>query len=164
MNYRTALADYVTIFTGLITLAGGVYSFYAGEAPSGAMLRDEYWGAYLQHSITTAVTFVALYFFMDQSIKISRRVAESQSSALPSWLIYGLFYVCGMALFFMFQIVFQSNFFDEIQIVYPITSLSIWLVITIPLMIVSLFNGKDSKRSRRGRHSVAADSDSTPPE
>ncbi len=157
MNYRTALADYVTIFTGLITLAGGIYSFYAGEAPSGAMLRDEYWGAYLQHSITTAVTFVALYFFMDQSIKISRRVVESGSSALPSWLIYGLFYVSGMALFFMFQIVFQSNFFDEIQIVYPITSLSIWLIITIPLMIVSLFNGKEKKSSRRSRRTTPDD-------
>ncbi len=157
MHYRTALADYVTIFTGLITLAGGIYSFYAGEAPSGAMLRDEYWGAYLQHSITTAVTFVALYFFMDQSIKISRRVAESGSSALPNWLIYGLFYVSGMALFFMFQIVFQSNFFDEIQIVYPITSLSIWLIITIPLMIVSLFNGKDKRPSRRSRRSLSDD-------
>lgn len=162
MNYRTALADYVTIFTGLITLAGGIYSFYAGEAPSGAMLRDEYWGAYLQHSITTAVTFVALYFFMDQSIKISRRVAESGSSALPSWLIYGLFYVCGMALFFMFQIVFQSNFFDEIQIVYPITSLSIWLVITIPLMIVSLFNGKSPKGRRLRARERESENENTP--
>lgn len=146
--YRTALADYVTIFTGLSTLAGGIYSIYVGKSLSLGNATTSYWDVYLQHGIATAITVISLYFFLNQSLKLAKRVVASGSSALPGWLVLGLFYFAGIALFCVFQIVFQSNIFDEIQIVYFIVSVSIWLIITIPLMVTALI----PKRKKRQIH------------
>ncbi|MDY7025107.1 MAG: hypothetical protein SVC26_02055 [Pseudomonadota bacterium] len=150
LPYRTALADYVTIFTGLSTLAGGIYSLYMGNAFGSSSAAPGYWDGYLQHAIAIAVTVISLYFFLDQSIKMARRIILTHASALPNWLVFGIFYFGGMALFTVFQIVFQSHIFEHIQIAYFITALVIWLAITIPLFVMSIFS-KSKEFAHQGR-------------
>lgn len=140
--YRTAFADYLTILTGLFTIASGLYSLYSGSDILDTPDQDDYWGPYLRHAVAIAVTVFGLYFFLDQSIRLARRVVEGGSSALPRWLVYGMFYFGGLAFFSVFQIVFQSSMFIEMQWSYFITSLVIWLAVTIPLGIAAAFKKK----------------------
>lgn len=140
--YRTAFADYLTILTGLFTIASGLYSLYSGSDILDTPDQEGYWGPYLRHAVAIVVTVVGLYFFLDQAIRLARRVVEGGSSALPRWLVYGMFYFGGMAFFTVFQIVFQSSIFLEMQWSYFITSLVIWLAVTIPLALASAFKKK----------------------
>ncbi|WP_320819306.1 hypothetical protein [Thalassolituus sp.] len=142
---RTALADYLTILTSLSTILTGLYAIYSGSSLLDNSSQQGYWDGYLRHAIAVAITTMALYFFLDQSVKVARRIVESGSSALPKWLVYGLFYFGGMIFFTVFQIVLQSNMFDEVQLSYFIIPLIIWLSVTIPLMLAS----RSGRRSRR---------------
>ncbi|MEE2749216.1 MAG: hypothetical protein VX474_04520 [Pseudomonadota bacterium] len=138
-HHRSALADYLTILTGLFTILSGAYSLYAGGDIAVATETESYWDGPLRHAIAITLTVMGLYFFMDLSVKIAGRIVRSENSGLPGWLVFGLFYFGGMALYGVFQIVLQSNLFAELQISYFITSLVIWLALTIPLAIMSAF-------------------------
>lgn len=138
-HHRSALADYLTILTGLFTILSGAYSLYAGGDIAAATEAESYWDGPLRHAIAITLTVMGLYFFMDLSVKIAGRIVRSENSGLPGWLVFGLFYFGGMALYGVFQIVLQSNLFAELQISYFITSLVIWLALTIPLAIMSAF-------------------------
>jgi len=135
--YRSALADYLTILTGLFTILSGAYSLYAGGDVTAAVDTESYWDGPLRHAIAITLTVMGLYFFMDMSVKAAARIVSSGRSGLPRWLVFGLFYFGGMALYGVFQIVLQSNLFAEIQSAYFITSLVLWLALTIPLAIMS---------------------------
>jgi hypothetical protein len=139
IHHRSALADYLTILTGLFTILSGAYSLYAGGDIAVATETESYWDGTLRHAIAITLTVMGLYFFMDLSVKIAGRIVRSENSGLPGWLVFGLFYFGGMALYGVFQIVLQSNLFAELQISYFITSLVIWLALTIPLAIMSAF-------------------------
>jgi len=140
--HRSALADYLTILTGLFTILSGAYSVYMGGDITTAADTDNYWDGPLRHAIAITLTVMGLYFFMDMSVKVASRIVRNGNSGLPGWLVFGLFYFGGMALYGVFQIVLQSNLFSELQIAYFITSLVIWLALTIPLAIMSAFKTK----------------------
>lgn len=139
---RSALADYLTILTGLFTILSGAYSLYAGGDVTSPAEVETYWDGPLRHAIAITLTVMGLYFFLDMSVKIAARIVHSGNSGLPGWLVFGLFYFGGMALYGVFQIVLQSNLFPELQIAYFITSLVIWLVLTIPLGITSALRSR----------------------
>ncbi|MDF1762587.1 MAG: hypothetical protein P1U57_04175, partial [Oleibacter sp.] len=110
-TYRTAFADYLTIATGVSTIFSGLYAVTSGGSLMDSSTEIGYWDGYLKHAIATALTLMALYFFLDQSIKIARRIVESGNSALPRWLVFGIFYIGGMVFFCVFQVLFQSKVF-----------------------------------------------------
>ena len=137
--YRSALADYLTIITAAFTVFSGAYSLWSGgPAETVAVATEGYWDAPLRHATAIALTVMGLYFFMDQSVKIARKIVTSEGNVLPRWLVFGLFYFGGMAMYAVFQIILQSNLFAEIQISYFITSLVIWLALAIPLAVMSV--------------------------
>ena len=138
--YRSALADYLTIITAAFTVFSGAYSLWFGTPAevSAAAATEGYWDAPLSHALAIALTVMGLYFFMDQSVKIARKIVLSEGNVLPRWLVFGLFYFGGMAMYAVFQIVLQSNLFEEIQISYFITSLVLWLALAIPLGVMSV--------------------------
>ena len=142
MPHRSALADYLTILTGLFTILSGAYSLYAGGDVTAAAYTETYWDGPLRHAIAITLTVMGLYFFLDLSVKSAGKIVRTGTSGLPGWLVFGLFYFGGMALYGVFQIVLQSNLFAELQIAYFITSLVIWLALTIPLAIMSAFKPK----------------------
>ena len=144
-RYRTALADYLTIFTGLSTLLGGIYSVYAGHGFADQTAGSDYWGVFISHAVAIAVTMISFYFFFDQSIHQAKRIIDSGKSAMPSWLVHGFFYFGGISIFCVFQIMLQSSLFESFMMVYMIVPVSIWVLVTIPLVIVSLLPKKQAR-------------------
>ena len=57
MPHRSALADYLTILTGLFTILSGAYSLYAGGDVSAAADTETYWDGPLRHAIAINGSF-----------------------------------------------------------------------------------------------------------
>ncbi|TNC91123.1 MAG: hypothetical protein CSH36_11280 [Thalassolituus sp.] len=137
--YRSAVADYLTIVTAAFTVFSGAYSLWSGATVDPVTdTAAGYWDAPLRHALAIALTVMGLFFFMDQSVKLARRIVMSEGNVLPRWLVFGLFYFGGMAMYAVFQIILQANLFAEVQISYFITSLVIWLALAIPLGVMSV--------------------------
>lgn len=131
IKYRSAIADYVTIFTGLSTILSGFLAVSLNDIEP----NSNVWNIYLKHAICMTITLLSFYFFIDQSQRISEKLAYSNANVLPKWLIYIFCFVGGLLFFFVFQIVVQSYLFKEIQNVYFILPSIIWLIIILVLLI-----------------------------
>ena len=138
MPHRSALADYLTILTGLFTILSGAYSLYAGGDVSAAADTETYWDGPLRHAIAITLTVMGLYFFMDLSVKIAGKIVRTGTSGLPGWLVLAFSILVVWRYTGSFRSC-SSQSVCRIKISYFITSLVIWLVLTIPLAIMSAF-------------------------
>lgn len=128
---RSAIADWVTIFTGLSTIISGFLAVSLNDIEPDSNI----WNIYLKHAICMTVTLLSFYFFIDQSLRLSRKLAYSNDSVLPQWLVYIFCFIGGLLLFFVIQIVMQSYLFNQIENVYFILPSIIWIIMIVVLLI-----------------------------
>ncbi|EOK5734515.1 hypothetical protein ACWOUW_004244 [Vibrio vulnificus] len=131
-NLRSAIADWITIFTGLITIGSGLFALSQGVGESTETVG---WMYYINHAVASLLSFITFVFFADQSIRISRQVVNSRRSVLPDWLIYIFCYIAGVLFFVLSQVLFQASVFSELYPIYIVIPLLVWFVITLVLLI-----------------------------
>lgn len=134
---RSAIADFITIFTGLFTLLSGYLSVSIGEVHPASNVE---WDISLKHALSITVTFFTFYFFLDASIRASRQIVSSGFSSLPNGFVYVFCSFGGLTLFVVSQLVFQSKIFAEIQSVYLVVPIILWFVLMFALVIHSDMN------------------------
>ena len=120
---RSAVADWITIFTGLITMGAGIYSLPSNvdQVSNDVGLSD-----YVTHSVTSLVCFITLVFFTDQSIRISRILVLNRTLVLPNWSVYTLCHVGGVLFFITSQVLFQAKVFNDLNNAYIVVPLLAW--------------------------------------
>ncbi|EHR6738919.1 hypothetical protein NDJ85_18825 [Vibrio parahaemolyticus] len=132
-NLRSATADWITIITGLSTLIVNLMPALIADRSA-----DNYggvWQGHLDHVATTLACALTFYFFIDQSIRVSRKISAARLSVLPDQLIYIFCCLGGLLLFVATQIVFQSYVFNSLQTIYLIAPSIVWCIIMLGLFI-----------------------------
>ncbi|WP_423248136.1 hypothetical protein [Vibrio vulnificus] len=132
-NLRSATADWITIITGLSTLI--INLMPALIADRSVENYDPAWQGHLDHMATTLACALTFYFFIDQSIRVSRRITAARLSVLPDQLVYVFCCLGGLLLFVATQIVFQSYVFDSLQTTYLVVPSIVWCLIMLGLFI-----------------------------
>lgn len=128
---RSTVADWITILTGLSTIISGFLAISLNDIEPDSNI----WNNYLKHAVCMTVTLFAFYFFIDQSLRQSRKLVEIKASPLPKWIIYIFIFLGGLLLFFVLEIIIQSYLFSEINISYFIIPFILWFIIVVGLFL-----------------------------
>ncbi len=84
-NLRSAIADWITIFTGLITIGSGLFALSQGVGESTETVG---WSYYINHAVASLISFITFVFFAAPCVSVNCQ-SSPPTSATRSGLLQG---------------------------------------------------------------------------